>query len=286
MKRYEIIEKITKDFIKHSEIAMKKFIEWGYREDVDLFLYRNIISMVGECSENLEELLKERIDNKFITLTYLTLISWDMDQRQAHLEFYDSYEKVIIDNVDKLLELKGFSLEKISKSELTHIKAKLESIYNSLNLMISEGRIVSNSKVLHFIFPDLIMPIDNNTLRYLKQNDSVKGFLNIFEFSWRVANELDLSKYVDNKKWNTTIPKVIDNIILSLMRERERIEFFNIKLENFKEKISKGKKNEKKDRIDEDKYASISPAILTEIIKQISKDGNQYFKNVLREILE
>jgi len=274
MKDYEIDEKMIKDFITHSKIAMKKFIEWGYRENVDLFLYRKIISMVGKCSENLEELLKEKTNNKFIVLTYLTLISWDMDQRRAHLEFFDAYQKNILENADRLLELKGYSLETISESELTIIKSKLSSIYNNLDLMISEGHIVSNSKILHFFFPDLIMPIDNNTLNYLRQTDSVISFLKIFEFSWKVSKEMDLTSYVDNEKGNTTIPKVIDNIILSLMRERGRKQYYNKKLKDFKKKILLGKINKEKYRVGENKYETIPTDILNEIIDDIREDGN------------
>lgn len=61
MKKKEIAEEKIKDFIKNSEIAMKKFVEWGYREKMDLFLHRKIISTVGKCSENLEELLKKKL---------------------------------------------------------------------------------------------------------------------------------------------------------------------------------------------------------------------------------
>ncbi len=207
---------IIRDFIKYSHIAMKKFIEWGYREKEDFFQYLKIISMVGKKSENLEKLLRTKSKNKFLILTYLTLISWNMDQRKAHLEFYDIYEQRILENSDKFIELKNYNLNKISESELPEIKNKLKILYNSLNLMISEGRIVSNSKVMHFLLPNLILPIDNNTLRYLGENDSVESFLKIFEFSFKIDKMLDLSKYLDKVKWNTTIPKIIDNIFFRL----------------------------------------------------------------------
>jgi len=286
MKKKEIDDKKIKDFIKHSEMAMKKFVDWGYREKMDLFLYRKIISMIGKCSENIEELLKEKTHNKFITLTYLTLISWNMDQRKAHLEFFDTYQKNILDNSEKLKELKGISLEKISESELHEIKVKLKVLFNNLDLMISKGRIVSNSKVLHFFLPYLMMPIDNNTLNYLKQKDSVEGFLNIFEFMWKVAKEMDLSKFVDKKKWNTSIPKVIDNIILSLERERGRKKYYIKKLNEFKKNILAGKGNKEKYRVGENKYQTIPPDILEEIIEDIRKEGNQYFEVNIKEIIE
>lgn len=282
MKAKEIDDDKINDFIKHSEIAMKKFIEWGYSEKEDLFLYRKIISVVGKRSENLVDLLK---DNKFIVLTYLTLISWNMDKRLAFIEFFDTYQKQILDIAEKLTELKGISLEEISKDELSHIKSKLHKIYENLNLMISGGRIVSNSKLLHFMFPDLIMPIDNNTLKFLKQNDSVESFLKIFDFTWKVANKIDLSKFVDNEKWNTTIPKVIDNIILSLVRERSKKQYYNRRLNKFKGKLEH-KINTIKYRIGENKYEDIPSEVLKEIIAEIGEEGNRHFDNMLKDIMD
>jgi len=207
-----------------------------------------------------------------------------MDQRKAQLEFFDTYQKNILDNCEKLKELKGISIEKILESELYEIKAKLKVLFNKLDLMISNGRIVSNSKVLHFFLPDLIMPIDNNTLNYLKQEDSVEGFLNIFEFMWKVAKEMDISKFVDKKKWNTSIPKVIDNIILSLERERSKKKDFNEKLGKFKRNILAGKENKEKYRIGENKYLTIPPIILEEIIEDIREEGNMYFEINFKEL--
>lgn len=209
-----------------------------------------------------------------------------MDQRKAHLEFFDTYQKIILDNLEKFKELKGISLEKISESELPEIKARLKALFNNLDLMIIKEWIVSNSKVLHFFLPDLMMPIDNNTLNYLKQKDSVEGFLNIFEFMWKVANQIDLSKFVDKKKWNSTIPKVIDNIILSLERERGRKKYYNKKLKEFKKNILAGKENKEKCRKGENKYQAIPPDILKEIIEDIREEGNHYFEVNIKEIAE
>lgn len=47
---------------------------------------------------------------------------------------------------------------------------------------------------------------------------------------------MNLSKFVDNEKWNTTIPKVIDNIILSIVRERKKKQYYNRRVNKFKKK--------------------------------------------------
>lgn len=275
-----------RDFIKISSVAMKKFIEWGYREKEDYFQYLKIISMVGKNSENLEKLFIIKSENKFLILTYLTLISWNMDQRKAHLEFFDTYEQRILENLPKFIELKNYNLNNISDLELPEIKNMLKVLYNNLDLMISNGRIVSNSKIMHFLLPNLILPIDNNTLSYLGEKDSVDSFLRIFEFSWKIVKVLDLSKYLGKIKWNTTIPKIIDNIILSIMRERGKKQYFYKRLEKFKKNILNGKKNTEKHRIEENKYAAIPTNILQEIIDEIKNEGTKYFNLKLIEIEE
>jgi hypothetical protein len=52
---------------------------------------------------------------------------------------------------------------------------KLGIVYSNLKLMNSDSRIVSNSKALHFLLPDLVMPMD--TLECFKIKENKKNFL-------------------------------------------------------------------------------------------------------------
>ena len=97
---------------------------------------------------------------------------------------------------------------------------------------------------------------------------------------------LDLSKYLGKIKWNTTIPKVIDNIILSIMRERGKKQYLYKRLEKFQKNILNGKKNTEKHRIGENKYTAIPTYILQEIIDEIKNEGTKYFNLKLKEIEE
>ena len=83
--------------------------------------------------------------------------------------------------------------------------------------MNSKGRLVSNSKIMHFILPHLVMPMDRkNTLMFFYNNtgESKNKFLEIFESSWYIAKRMNLSYYLDDD-WNRTIPKIIDNAIIA-----------------------------------------------------------------------
>jgi hypothetical protein len=99
----------------------------------------------------------------------------------------------------------------------------LRDIYNNLALMKSGGRLVSNSKLLHFLFPKLCTPMDTkNILYYFYGNTnesahSVDKYIEITKFSFEIINKSEnWSNYLDNG-WNTTVPKMIDNAIILLV---------------------------------------------------------------------
>jgi len=91
--------------------------------------------------------------------------------------------------------------------------------------MKTSGRLVSNSKVMHFVLPDLVMPMDReNTLRFFFGNtgESPSRFLDIMDCSYHVARKIDLRRFLD-KKWNQSITKVVDNAIISAMNSKYNI---------------------------------------------------------------
>jgi len=207
--------KAKADFlIKEIPNLIEGFNKWGYRQGPELYFYKRVLSEVRK--NKLENLLK---NEKFVELLYATLVSWDMNSRGAKMKYFDDFFRNILDNIENFLELSKFKLHLISDDELEEAKSKLKKLYSNLVLMKSNGRLVSNSKTMHFILPDLVMPMDKaNTLKFFYGNtdESIKKFLEIFECFWYISKNIDLSKYLDNG-WNQTIPKVIDNAIIYKM---------------------------------------------------------------------
>ncbi|MEM5867728.1 MAG: hypothetical protein QXG39_07400, partial [Candidatus Aenigmatarchaeota archaeon] len=125
---------------------------------------------------------------------------------------------------DQFISLSKFRLENLSERELEVCKAKLSELFGSLDIMVSKGKIVSRSKLMHFLLPNLVMPIDRqNTLYFFygSRNEfkPESKFIEIFESSWNIAKRINLSIFLDNN-WNQTIPKVIDNAIIAKMSLR------------------------------------------------------------------
>jgi hypothetical protein len=193
-----------------------------YREGPDLYFYRRTIGL--RRAKNIDELLDDDED-RFIELLYATLVSWDMNSRGAKMEYFDAFKQSILGCKARFSELSTHVLDKLSEEEFGNAKRLLSVVYSNLNLMKTSGRLVSNSKVMHFILPDLVMPMDReNTLRFFFGNkgESPSKFLDIMECTYRIALRVDLRKFL-NTEWNQSITKVIDNAIISSMNSKYNI---------------------------------------------------------------
>lgn len=154
----------------------------------------------------------------FIELLYAALLSWGMNTRRAKMKCFEDFRENILENKEYFLFLSKSKLGEIGEKEFE----QLGILYDNLFLMEGQGRLVSNSKMMHFLLPDLVVPMDGRyVLNFFFENtgESRKKFLEIIEFTQCIANETDLSQFLD-KKWNTSIPKIIDNAIIMEIMSR------------------------------------------------------------------
>lgn len=215
------IDKKCKKLINNFDKYLKEFNKNQSDKGPDLYFYKKTI-FKSKNSKKLDNLLKK--NSQFLELIYATLVAWGMNSRSAKMVYFDNFQKNILDNKRKFIKLSEYELHKIKESDLTEVKNKLKDLFLGLNMMYSKGRIVSNSKLMHFILPKLVMPIDGKytlTFFYNNTGESKDKFLEIFEFSWQIANKLDLNKYVDSE-WNQTIPKIIDNAIMGIVQKEKK----------------------------------------------------------------
>lgn len=187
-----------------------------YGEGPDLYFYQKTISLRRQKS--LVKLFDDETD-RYIKLIYATLASWGMNSRGAKMKYFDEFKSSILANKERFLDLSSLVLDDLSEKEFEKAKRHCGTIYSNLHVMKSGGKLISNSKTMHFILPDLVMPMDGqNTLNFFFGNtsESKNKFLEILECSYQVAKKADLRKFLDNK-WNLSITKVIDNAIISYM---------------------------------------------------------------------
>lgn len=168
-------------------------------------------------------------DNELYELMYSTLKAWNMNQRGARLVHFGVFKNSILNNESILQDLYKFHIEKIKDDEQQIILLKLEKLFTDLKVMSSQSRIVGVTKTMHFLLPNLVMPIDRKyTLNFFYWHNAYnkgavkefKTFTEIFTTFREIAKINRLTeKDVDKSDWNTSIPKLIDNALIGISNE-------------------------------------------------------------------
>lgn len=190
-------------------------IDDRYRGGPSLYFYSKILAR-RRGARSVRSFLRKRENIEWL---YATLVSWDMNSRGAKMKDFDLFAESISDNIRLFQELERYSTD-IENVELDDITETVSCIYNAVSLMATNQRLVSNSKFLHFVFPDLLMPMDGtNTLSYCYGNtgESVNKYIEILGLSFRIAQVgINWDAIVTNEdgRWNRSIPKIIDNAII------------------------------------------------------------------------
>ena len=189
-----------------------------YRSGPDLYFYKRIIELRNH-SDSIQSFLSS---DYHMEMLYATLVSWDMNSRAAKMKYFTEFKSNILSNLGRLAELENW--ERAGNLNSAAAISILRSIYDSLNVMRSGGKLVSNSKLLHFLFPNSYMPMDrNNTLWYFYGNtgESPNKYVEIIELSFEIMSMpekwdtyLDSNRNTTEPHWNTTVPKMIDNAII------------------------------------------------------------------------
>lgn len=213
----KIIDNLTqsrKIFFQCVDICNKK-----YRRGDDLKFYRELIAQ----HRKIADLNTQVASDAFLQKVYATLEKWDMNKRGARLVDLSTMRDSIRFHREYLSELYKYRLEKLSEDDIQELLQQLKVLFCGLKIMATKRRIVGVSKALHFLLPDLVMPVDStNTMLafygYNRYDDSTekefKTYSDIFEKSYTIAKRLKLTESdVDGWRWSCSVPKLIDNAI-------------------------------------------------------------------------
>lgn len=190
-------------------------------------------------------ILKEYIDNKyidnkyinkengcyeeyFIDLIWATLDAWNMNSRSAKLAGIEVFRDNLKDNTEAIERLKKYSIEDLSEKndKSKGIFEQLKTLFNKLKLTDTDTKLVTFSKTMHFLLPNLIVPIDRTyTEKFFKLNfnnhkyEEFDHFTNIESAFGLFASEVNLDDFVrKNSKWCKYKTKIIDNIIIGYVK--------------------------------------------------------------------
>ncbi len=120
-------------------------------------------------------------------LVYTTLISWNMNGRGAKLNDFDLFKETIRNNKSKINSLMNYKIEKLNEKEKADVLRISEELFNNLELVGKswtgnkiKSKLVTFSKTLHFLIPDLFVPIDRRyTLDFFYDNKMVPTNSNV-----------------------------------------------------------------------------------------------------------
>ena len=125
------------------------------------------------------------------------------------------------------------SIVSVSEKEFNNILPELTEICFKINATKSDAKLVSGSKTLAHILPDLVPPIDRQyTLKFMYGNKNYsigndergkKVFNEIMQYMYNLYNQnhklTELANKSINSEFNTSLPKIFDNIVINRVRE-------------------------------------------------------------------
>ncbi|HQI05217.1 MAG TPA: hypothetical protein PL195_08140 [bacterium] len=208
---------------KIKEVISSKISEINrlYRGGPSSYFYHRIIDLRKQNHSVYDFIFSDTC----VEILYATLTAWDMDSRGAKMKDFNDFKGNLKENIDKFKKVEVLSKEFTWKNRDKVISA-LSNLYEHTALMKTNGRLVSNSKALHFIFPDLCPPMDrSNTINWLYNesiSESPKRFLEILNFTYDVLNKINNPKqYLEKNGWNSSLTKLVDNAIIIVRKENE-----------------------------------------------------------------
>lgn len=156
----------------------------------------------------------------FVESLYETLGAWGLMARGAKLLPFEEFREALLENEN---QISIFEDKRIDDGSLTveEVADGLWDLIDRMRVSRAANPIVSGTKTLHHILPELVPPIDREYTRpffrvWMQQfqNSPRTVFLRIWKNFVLISTRVNLREYVGRMSWNTSITKVIDNAIV------------------------------------------------------------------------
>jgi hypothetical protein len=174
------------------------------------------------------------LDESFLEAVYATLTSWGMHRMgPGNTKLVDFREFVVSFVVlrPRIQTLSEFTLLGLKSGEIADVSEQLWSVISEIKIGRGATRIVSGSKVLHHLFPELIPPIDREyTIRFFFHHKNMNrgdkaAFQEMYPHFHLIASKC--SRKIESrlgKGMNTSTTKVLDNAIVGYVITRFKTE--------------------------------------------------------------
>lgn len=178
----------------------------------------------------LEYRQKEFLSDRHLEYVYATLVSWGMHRMGssgAKMPDFKIFQDSVLKNVKELNEWKDLRIEKLTRNELDNLLPRLETVCFSLCGSNTDSKVVSATKILAHILPDLVCPMDRNyTLDFFhmslnSEEKERRFFRTVMIQMWKFFNvDTTLSDFnsVYGSIFSKSYPKIFDNLIIAYKR--------------------------------------------------------------------
>ena len=211
------VERLIRDFAVYvsSFENSPAFNKFGQKE-----LHVETIRLRLECGSVAAALESER----FLDVLYKTLGAWGIGSRASSLVSFDQFSSQFQRMRDDLVSLESLKIDSLPMSS-TLVASRIWKSIKSLSIVNNNAVIVSGTKALHHVLPDLIVPVDRAyTQKFFGwhspefQYNQGDAFRASFEAFAAIARAADPRRYVTTG-WNSSVTKVIDNAIVAYVRD-------------------------------------------------------------------
>jgi len=210
------INELIKDFDNYVQISLGIFKSKWLNGVIH---HTKVIKQIREA-KSIKNLIEK---DDFLRDVRDVVISFGMDSRSAKIKSFTDFKKAILDNKESIVSLSKYKLENLSLKELESLKEPLLHLFKNLKIMESNSRLVSFSKTMAHLIPDLIPPMDRRNINlffygdvnfpYGIEAESLR-FWEMFRYFFYICREANLStKNISFEGFNSSIPKLIDNAI-------------------------------------------------------------------------
>ncbi len=214
---------------------LEEFKTFCEKEDISKYITIEEKEMFSPASEyfytkileSKDTPISDKLDNDpFLERVYACLIAWRLNRGQSWLVSFEDFKTQLNQQRKNLIKLD--KIKYLEKLDVKTHKDIFEDIFKDWNFVkVRKGeknagsKFVSISKTLHFLLPDLIIPMDNAYTSKIivfsgDYKNQCKSFLKIQEFGKNIliTKPKEINRIFNYKK--DTKPKLIDNLIINL----------------------------------------------------------------------
>ena len=165
----------------------------------------------------------DKFSGEFLELLYVTLSVEFENQKLGKLKDFSIFAESIKKHQENFKELSPLKLRDLDEWDWEECREIFEDLFSDLELVNGKSSVIAFSKVLHFMLPNLIVPIDRkNTMRFFygKKYSCFKSLENQYQTFWNLETVFSefvkrnkVSQYIDDT-CNLNIPKILDNAII------------------------------------------------------------------------